>query len=73
MKAFMDKDFLLNSETAITLYHKYAAKMPIVDYHCHISPAEIAEDRQFENVAQVTQSITGLTWNCNATLTAIYL
>ncbi|HCS74833.1 MAG TPA: glucuronate isomerase [Clostridiales bacterium] len=52
MKAFMDKDFLLNSETAITLYHEYAAKMPIVDYHCHISPAEIAEDRQFENVAQ---------------------
>ncbi len=53
MKAFMDQDFLLNNETARILYHKYAAGMPIVDYHCHINPAEIAEDRQFDNIAQV--------------------
>ncbi len=53
MKAFMDKDFLLETETARTLYHDYAAKMPIIDYHCHINPQEIAEDRIFENITQV--------------------
>ena len=53
MKAFMDKDFLLDSKTAQHLYHDYAAKMPIVDYHCHIPPQEIYEDRRFENIAQV--------------------
>lgn len=53
MKAFMDKDFLLETETARTLYHEYAAKMPIIDYHCHISPQEIAEDKKFENITQV--------------------
>lgn len=53
MKAFMDQDFLLESDTAKTLYHSYAAKMPILDYHCHISPKEIAEDRRFDNITQV--------------------
>ncbi len=40
MNAFMDKDFLLQSDTARTLYHDHAAKMPIIDYHCHINPAD---------------------------------
>lgn len=53
MKAFMDKDFLLETETACKLYHEYAAKMPILDYHCHISPQEIAEDRKFDNITRV--------------------
>lgn len=53
MKQFMDKDFLLSNETAKTLYHDYAAKMPIIDYHCHINPAEIAENRQFKNITEV--------------------
>ena len=53
MKAFMDKDFLLDTDTAKMLYHDYAAKMPIIDYHCHINPQEIAEDRKFENITQV--------------------
>ena len=53
MKAFMDKDFLLETETAKKLYHDYAEKTPILDYHCHINPKEIAEDRQFENITQV--------------------
>ena len=53
MKAFMDKDFLLETETARTLYHEYAAKMPIIDYHCHINPQEIAEDIKFENITRV--------------------
>lgn len=53
MKKFMDKDFLLTTETAQKLYHEYAAGMPIVDYHCHISPQEIAEDRRFDNITQI--------------------
>ena len=50
---FLGKDFLLNSETAKTLYHDYAAKMPILDYHCHIDPQEIYENRRFANLAQL--------------------
>lgn len=53
MKQFMDKDFLLSNDTAKYLFHEHAAKMPIIDYHCHISPQEIAEDRRFENITQV--------------------
>ena len=53
MKAFMDKDFLLSSPTAQHLYHDYAAPLPIIDYHCHLNPQEIWEDRQFENITQV--------------------
>ena len=53
MKTFMDEDFLLQSDTAKELYHDHAAKMPIFDYHCHISPKEIAEDKRFENMTQI--------------------
>ena len=53
MKPFMDKDFLLQTDVAKELYHNHAAKMPIFDYHCHINPKEIAEDKQFENIAQI--------------------
>ena len=53
MKPFMDDDFLLQTETAQRLYHEYAAAMPIFDYHCHISPQEIAEDRRFNNLAEI--------------------
>jgi len=53
MKTFMDKDFLLQTETAKELYHNHAAKMPIFDYHCHINPQQIADDVQFENITQI--------------------
>ena len=53
MKQFMDKDFLLSNETAKKLYFDNAADTPILDYHCHINPQEIYEDRQFENITQV--------------------
>lgn len=53
MKEFMDQDFLLSTETARKLYHDFAEKMPVIDYHCHINPREIAEDRCFENITQV--------------------
>ena len=53
MKTFMDKDFLLSTPTAQKLYHDFAENTPILDYHCHINPKEIAEDRKFENITQV--------------------
>ncbi len=53
MQAFMDKDFLLSTETARTLYHEVAAKCPIIDYHCHLNPREIWEDVKYENITQV--------------------
>jgi glucuronate isomerase len=53
MKKFMDADFILQTETARTLYHEHAAIMPIYDYHCHLSPQEIAEDRQYDNLGEI--------------------
>lgn len=53
MKAFMDKDFLLSTPTAVKLYHEVAAKCPIIDYHCHISPKEIYEDLHYDSITQV--------------------
>jgi glucuronate isomerase len=52
-KTFVDDNFLLKSETARTLYHDYAKEMPIIDYHCHLPPDQIAENRQFENLTQI--------------------
>lgn len=53
MKPFMDQDFLLTTETAKTLYHEVAEYMPIIDYHCHISAQDIAQDRKFDDISQV--------------------
>lgn len=53
MKNFMDKDFLLENETAKRLYHEYAENMPIIDYHCHLSPREIYEDMTYDNITEV--------------------
>jgi glucuronate isomerase len=52
-KIFITDDFLLHSDAARTLYHDFAKNQPIFDYHCHLSPKDIAEDRQFENLAQI--------------------
>ena len=53
MKPFLSDDFLLKTETAKHLYHDVAAKLPIIDYHCHVSPKEIYEDRHFANITEV--------------------
>ena len=50
MKAFLDDDFLLNGKTAQRLYHEFAAGLPIIDYHCHLPPDEIAKDINFRNL-----------------------
>lgn len=53
MKNFMDENFLLQTATAQKLYHEYAAKMPIFDYHCHINPKDIADDRRFNTITEI--------------------
>jgi len=53
MKQFLDDDFLLHSKTARQLYYEVASKMPIIDYHCHLAPSQIAEDINFENLTQI--------------------
>jgi glucuronate isomerase len=52
MKNFLDEDFLLNTKAAQQLYHEYAKEMPVIDYHCHLPPQQIASDHQFENLTQ---------------------
>lgn len=49
----MDEDFILRTETAKRLFHDYAEKTPVLDYHCHLEPKEIAEDRQFKNITEL--------------------
>ena len=54
MKEFMNmQDFILETPTAQHLFHTYAEKMPLADYHCHLNPQEIWEDRRFNNLAEV--------------------
>ena len=53
MKNFLDKDFLLHNKTAEKLYFDHAAKMPIIDYHCHLPPDEVAEDKKFANLTKI--------------------
>ncbi|MEI7960255.1 MAG: glucuronate isomerase [Chitinophagaceae bacterium] len=52
MKSFMDENFLLKTKTAQILYHEYAKEMPLIDYHCHLSPQQIADDINFNNLTQ---------------------
>ncbi len=53
MKKFLDENFLLKTKTAQRLFHEFAKGMPIIDYHCHLPPQQIAEDTMFENLSQV--------------------
>jgi glucuronate isomerase len=53
MKAFMDDNFLLDNEVSQALYHDHAKNQPIIDYHCHLNPAFIANDRRFDNLGQI--------------------
>ncbi len=52
MKKFIDENFLLQNKTAENLYHTYAKNLPLIDYHCHLSPKLIAEDYQFKNITE---------------------
>jgi len=62
MKRFLCEDFLLKTETAKRLYHTVARDLPIIDYHCHVSPQEIFEDRRFQNITEVWLSGDHYKW-----------
>ncbi|MBP5198286.1 MAG: glucuronate isomerase, partial [Lachnospiraceae bacterium] len=62
MKKFMDEDFLLSTETAKKLYNDYAKTLPIIDYHCHLSPKEIFEDKEFKSITQIWLSGDHYKW-----------
>lgn len=53
MKTFLDSDFLLHTDTARELYHRHAARMPIIDYHCHLNPQQIADNYQFADLTEI--------------------
>jgi len=53
MGAFIHDNFILKTQTAVDLYHQYAKNMPIYDYHCHLSPKDIAENRKFNNITEL--------------------
>ncbi len=67
MKKFMNKNFLLETRTAEKLYHEAAAPMPIIDYHCHLSAQEIAEDKQYDNISQIWLSGDHYKWRAMRT------
>jgi len=52
MNTFLTADFLLKSDTAKALYHNHAAKMPIIDYHCHLNPQQVAENYGFADLTE---------------------
>lgn len=53
IKAFLDDNFLLQTETAQNLYHEHAAKLPIIDYHCHLDPKMVAENHKFSSITEL--------------------
>ena len=68
MKKFLDQDFLLHNETAKTLYHEYAAKMPIIDFHNHLSAREIYENKKFSDLTEIWLGGDHYKWRAMRTL-----
>lgn len=62
MKNFMDDNFMLNNETAVKLYNDFAKDMPICDYHCHLSPKAMYEDKEFKNITEILLSGDHYKW-----------
>ena len=62
MSSFIHDNFMLKNETAVSLYHKFAKDLPIYDYHCHLSPQEIAENKQFKNITELWLSGDHYKW-----------
>ncbi|MBO4792259.1 MAG: glucuronate isomerase, partial [Clostridia bacterium] len=62
MKNIAGKDFLLSSRTAKRLYSDYAERMPIIDFHCHLSPAEIAGDKRFSDIGELMLGADHYKW-----------
>jgi glucuronate isomerase len=53
MRAFLDSDFLLDSDIAVDLYHRFAENLPIIDFHCHLSPQQMATDHRFRSITEI--------------------
>jgi len=68
MKKLITDDFLLGNKFAKTLYHQYASHLPIIDYHCHLPPKDIAENRQFENITRIWLEGDHYKWRAMRTL-----
>jgi glucuronate isomerase len=68
MKTFISEDFLLQNKYSKALYHNYAASLPIIDYHCHLPPADIAADTQFRNLTAIWLSGDHYKWRAMRTL-----
>ena len=68
MKHFVTEDFLLTNDFARKLYHEYAKDLPIIDYHCHLSPQDIANNRQFETITKVWLEGDHYKWRAMRTL-----
>ena len=64
---FITENFLLQNDRAVELYHRYARDLPIIDYHCHLPPAQVAEDRRFENLTQIWLSGDHYKWRAMRT------
>jgi len=67
MKEFLDKDFLLQTETAKRLYHEHEAPQPIIDYHCHLIPEMVANDHQFKSLTEIWRGGDHYKWRAMRT------
>lgn len=68
MKSFITEDFLLQSQFAKMLYHDYAKNLPIIDYHCHLPPEDIANNKQFDNLTKIWLEGDHYKWRALRTL-----
>ena len=68
MKNFITEDFLLTNDFAKTLYHQYAKELPIIDYHCHLPPEDIASNRKFQNISSIWLAGDHYKWRAMRTL-----
>jgi len=68
MSSFISENFLLQTPTAEKLYHEYAESLPIIDYHCHLPPAEIANDKNFDNLTKIWLDGDHYKWRAMRTL-----
>src|SRR4029079_2544625 len=67
MKPFIDDNFLLRTKTAVELYHEFAKSQPIVDYHCHLSPHQIADNHRFKTLTEIWLSGDHYKWRAMRT------
>jgi glucuronate isomerase len=67
-QSFITDNFLLKNKFAETLYHNYASSLPIIDYHCHLSPADLANNRKFENISSIWLEGDHYKWRAMRTL-----